>query len=83
MSLVECKAGKFEGLFQDNCHQFFGIPYANMSKDGMSQLLLKKNLIFKAFRKRNSAPQTRSDDQSQWEQAFFKTILYPNNLKIA
>ena len=28
MSFVECKAGRFESLFQNECHQFFGIPYA-------------------------------------------------------
>ena len=83
MSLVECKAGKFEGLFQNDCHHFFGIPYAKYEQRWDESTLIEEELIFKASEKGYSAPQTRSDDQSQWEQVFFKTIHYQNNLKIA
>ena len=71
MSLVECKAGRFEGLFEDGCYQYFGIPYAKYDQrwDG---LLSKKNPILKLWKRETPAPQTRSDDQSQLGTSFFQ-----------
>ena len=72
MSLVECKAGRFEGALQDCCHQFFGIPYAKYEQRWDKSILIEKELNLKVTEKGNSAPQTRSDDQSQSGTAFFQ-----------
>ena len=72
MSLVECKAGRFEGVLQDFCHQFFGIPYAKYEQRWDKSILIEKELNLKVTEKGNSAPQTRSDDQSQSGTAFFQ-----------
>ena len=72
MSLVECKAGRFEGVLQDCCHQFFGIPYAKYEQRWDKSILIEKELNLKVTEKGNSAPQTRSDDQSQSGTAFFQ-----------
>ena len=48
MSLVECKAGQFEGLYQDNCYQFFGIPYAKYEQRWDKSILIEEELNFKA-----------------------------------
>ena len=72
MSLVECKAGKFEGVLQDDCHQFFGIPYAKYEQRWDESFLIEKKLDLKAIEIGNSAPQTRSDDQSQLGTSFFQ-----------
>ena len=47
-----------------SCHHFFGIPYAKYEQRWDESTLIEKELIFKASEKGNSAPQTRSDDQS-------------------
>ena len=72
MSLVECKAGQFEGVLQDDCHQFFGIPYAKYEQRWDESFLIEKELNLKAIEIGNSAPQTRSDDQSQSGTSFFQ-----------
>ena len=72
MSLVECKAGRFEGVLQDCCHQFFGIPYAKYEQRWDKSILIEKELNLKVTEKGDSAPQTRSDDQSQSGTAFFQ-----------
>ncbi len=72
MSLVESKAGKFEGLFQNECHQFFGIPYAKYNQRWGKSFLIEEEIYFKALEKGDSAPQTRSDDQSQSGASFFQ-----------
>jgi len=72
MSLVESKAGKFEGLFQNECHQFFGIPYAKYNQRWGKSFLFEEEIYFKALKKGDSAPQTRSDDQSQSGASFFQ-----------
>ena len=72
MSLVECKAGKFEGLLQNECHQFFGIPYAKYNQRWGKSFLIEEEIYFKALSKGDSAPQTRSDDQSQTGTSFFQ-----------
>ena len=72
MSLVESKAGKFEGLFQNECHQFFGIPYAKYNQRWRKSFLFEEEIYFKALEKGDSAPQTRSDDQSQSGASFFQ-----------
>ena len=72
MSLVECKAGQFKGVLQDDCHQFFGIPYAKYEKRWDESFLIEKELNLKAIEIGNSAPQTRSDDQSQLGTSFFQ-----------
>ena len=72
MSLIECKAGRFEGVLQDCCHQFFGIPYAKYEQRWDKSILIEKELNLKVTEKGNSAPQTRSDDQSQSGTAFFQ-----------
>ena len=72
MSLVECKAGQFEGVLEDNCHQFFGIPYARYQKRWDESVPLEKELNLKALEKGCSSPQTRSNDQSQSGPSFFQ-----------
>ena len=72
MSLVECKAGQFKGVLQDDCHQFFGIPCAKYEKRWDESFLIEKELNLKAIEIGNSAPQTRSDDQSQSGTSFFQ-----------
>jgi len=72
MSLVESKAGKFEGLLQNGCHQFFGIPYAKYNQRWEESFLIEEEICFKASKKGDSAPQTRSDDQSQSGASFFQ-----------
>ena len=51
MSLVESKAGKFEGLSQNECYQFFGIPYAKYNQRWGKSTLLKKKYILKLYQK--------------------------------
>ena len=72
MSLVQCKAGQFEGMLQDNCHQFFGIPYAEYEQRWDASFLIEKELNLKVAEKGYSAPQTRSVDQSQSGISFFQ-----------
>ena len=71
MSLIECKAGKFEGLFKNECHHFFGIPYAKYEHRWSESAPIEDELIFKASETSNTAPQTRSDDQAQMGTSFF------------
>ena len=72
MILVECKAGQFEGVFQDSCHEFLGIPYAKYEQRWDDSTLFEKEINFKATEKGNSAPQTRSVDRSQLGTSFFE-----------
>ena len=72
MSLIQCKAGQFEGVLQDNCHHFFGIPYAEYEKRWDASFLIEKELNLKVTEKGYSAPQTRSVDQSQSGISFFQ-----------
>ena len=72
MSLVECKAGQFEGVVQDACHHFFGIPYAKYEQRWDESTLIEKELNLKVIEKGDSAPQTRAIDQSQLGTSFFQ-----------
>ena len=72
MSLIECKAGRFEGLFKDECHQFFGIPYATYDQRWNESLLIEKEINITALERSNTAPQTRSNDQNQSGASFFQ-----------
>ena len=72
MSLVECKAGQFEGVVQDGCHHFFGIPYAQYEQRWDESTLIEKELNLKVIEKGDSAPQTRAIDQSQLGTSFFQ-----------
>ncbi|MAZ46389.1 MAG: carboxylesterase, partial [Rickettsiales bacterium] len=72
MSLVECKAGQFEGVVQDTCHHFFGIPYAKYEQRWDESTLIEKELNLKVIEKGDSAPQTRAIDQSQLGTSFFQ-----------
>ena len=72
MSLINCKAGQFEGLLEDNCYQFFGIPYAKYNQRWDESVLIEKELNFKATEKGSSAPQTRSTDQGHSGASFFQ-----------
>ena len=72
MSLIECKAGRFEGLLKNNCYQFFGIPYAKYVQRWGESFLIEEEIYLKALKKGDSAPQTRSDDQSQSGASFFQ-----------
>ena len=72
MSLVECKAGQFEGVVQDGCHHFFGIPYAQYEQRWDESTLIEKELNLKVIEKGDSAPQTRVIDQSQLGTSFFQ-----------
>ena len=46
MSLIECKAGKIEGLFKNECHHFFGIPYAKYEHRWSESTLIEDELTF-------------------------------------
>jgi para-nitrobenzyl esterase len=72
MSLIECKAGQFEGVLQDSCHQFLGIPYAKYHQRWDDSIPFEDEISFKALEKGNSAPQTRSADQNQSGTSFFQ-----------
>ena len=72
MSLIECKAGQFEGVLQDSCHQFLGIPYAKYQQRWDDSIPFEGEISFKALEKGNSAPQTRSADQNQSGTSFFQ-----------
>ena len=72
MNLVECKAGQFEGVVQDGCHHFFGIPYAQYEQRWDESTLIEKELNLKVIEKGDSAPQTRGIDQSQLGTSFFQ-----------
>ena len=72
MSLIECKAGRFEGLFKDECHQFFGIPYATYDQRWNESVLIEKEISITALERSNTAPQTRSNDQNQSGASFFQ-----------
>ena len=72
MSLVECKAGQFEGFLQDDCHQFFGIPYAKYQQRWDESVLIEKELNLKVIEYGNSAPQTRSVEHHQSGTSFFQ-----------
>ena len=49
MSLIKCKAGKFEGVFLDNCHNFFGIPYAKYDQRWGESTPLEQELFLQAW----------------------------------
>ena len=72
MSVIECKAGRFEGLFKDECHQFYGIPYATYNERWDESVLIEREISFKALERSNTAPQTRSNDQNQSGVSFFQ-----------
>ncbi|MDC2982819.1 carboxylesterase family protein [Pseudomonadota bacterium] len=72
MSLVECKAGKFEGILHDSCHQFYGIPYAKYEQRWDESILIENELNLRVIEKGDSAPQTRVIDQSQSGISFFQ-----------
>ena len=72
MSLIKCKAGKFEGVFLDNCHNFFGIPYAKYDQRWGESTPLEQELFLQAQQIGNSAPQTRFVDQAQSDARFFQ-----------
>ena len=72
MSLVECKAGQFEGVVQDACHHFFGIPYAKYEQRWDESTLIEKELNLKVIEKGDSAPQTRAIEQNQLGTSFFQ-----------
>ena len=72
MSLVECKAGQFEGIHKDGCYQFFGIPYARYEQRWDESILIDKELNLKVTEKGDSAPQTRAIEQSQLGASFFQ-----------
>ena len=72
MSLVQCNAGQFEGIFQDDCHQFFGIPYAKYEQRWCESNLIEQEINLKTMQKGDSAPQTRSDDHNQSGTSFFQ-----------
>jgi len=72
MSIVECKAGRFEGIYQDSCHQFFGIPYAKYSQRWEQSYLMNEELNIKVTNKGFSAPQTRFNDENLSGPSFFQ-----------
>ena len=72
MSLVQCKAGQFEGVFQDDCHQYFGIPYAKYDQRWDESSTIEEELNLKSLQKGDSAPQTRFLDQSLHGTSFFQ-----------
>ena len=72
MSKVECKAGRFEGLFEDSCYQFLGIPYAKYEQRWNESVPLEKELNILVTKKGYSAPQTRFIDRGQSGASFFE-----------
>ena len=72
MSFVECKAGRFEGILKDNCHLFYGIPYANYQQRWDQSQLFEEEINIQAFEKGYSAPQTRFNDADQTGPSFFQ-----------
>ena len=71
MSLVNCAAGEFEGIFEDNCHQFNGIPYAKCSERWGESKLLESPIRYKAKNHGFSSPQTRFTDENDSRISFF------------
>lgn len=71
MSVVECAAGKFEGVPKGNCNNFFGIPYAKYYQRWDPSELINEELNLKVIEKGNSAPQTRFNDQNNSGVGFF------------
>ena len=71
MSLVECPSGDFEGIFKDNCHHFFGIPYAKFEQRWEESELIEEKLRFTASEKGKSSPQTRFRDENDSGVSFF------------
>ena len=82
MSFVECKAGRFEGIFKDNCHLFNGIPYAKYRCRWDQSQLLEEEINIQAFEKGYSAPQTRFDDGQTGLSFFQDNSLIPDNPEI-
>jgi len=72
MSIVECAAGRFEGLLEDNYYQFLGIPYAKYYQRWDESIPHEKELDFLATKKGDSAPQTRAINQNQSGVSFFQ-----------
>ena len=72
MSFVECKAGRIEGLLKNECHHFFGIPYAKYEQRWDESNAIEKEINFKALDIGNTAPQTRFNDHSQLGASFFQ-----------
>ena len=71
MNIVNCPAGQFEGIFENDCINFSGIPYATYEKRwDQSQPLLNK-LKLKATSKGMSAPQTRIENDTLSGPDFF------------
>ena len=68
---VNCPAGQFKGIFEENCLNFFGIPYASYQKRWENSELLQKEIQFNATSKGRSAPQTRIDNDSLSGPDFF------------
>ena len=71
MSLVQCPSGDFEGVFKDNCHHFFGIPYAKFEQRWEESSLIEEKLEFFASEKGKSSPQTRFRDENHSGAGFF------------
>ena len=71
MSLVQCPSGDFEGVFKDNCHHFFGIPYAKFEQRWEESSLIEEKLKFFASEKGKSSPQTRFRDENHSGVGFF------------
>ena len=60
-SITNCKAGTFKGIFYENVHNFYGIPYAKpLTKETQWEAPeeLAKEIIYDASTPGNSAPQT-------------------------
>ena len=71
MSLVQCPSGNFEGIFKDNCHQFFGIPFAKFNQRWEESRPIEKEISLTALEKGNSSPQTRFRDENHSGVGFF------------
>ena len=83
MSFVECKAGRFEGIFEDNCFLFNGIPFAKYEHRWDQSKLFEEEINIQAFKKGYSAPQTRFNDDIQTGLSFFQdNSLIPDNPEI-
>jgi para-nitrobenzyl esterase len=71
MSFVKSPSGDYQGVFKDNCHQFYGVPYAKYGERWQRSEPIEKEIKHNAFQKGYSSPQTRFTDENDSSIGFF------------
>ena len=71
MSEVQCLSGDFEGVFNDNCYHFHGIPYATFEQRWEESKPFREKLKLLCSVKGKSSPQTRFRDENNSGVSFF------------